>query len=57
MNSNQSLRIRDELETVLPQASFVRNHSIAVLLPCYNEAATIAEVIDSFRRVLPGAVI
>jgi glycosyltransferase involved in cell wall biosynthesis len=57
MNSTQSLRIRDELETVLPQTSFVRNHSIAVLLPCYNEAATIAEVIDSFRRVLPGAVI
>ena len=50
----QSLRIRDELEALLPHASFVKNRSIAVLLPCHNEEATIAGVIDSFRRVLPG---
>lgn len=29
--------------------------SIAVILPCYNEAATIAEVVHSFRRALPRA--
>jgi glycosyltransferase involved in cell wall biosynthesis len=54
---HQSLRIRDELEALLPQASFVKNKSIAVLLPCYNEEATVAAVIESFRRVLPGATI
>lgn len=30
---------------------------IAVLLPCYNEAATIAQVIADFRRALPQAAI
>ena len=29
--------------------------SIAVLIPCYNEAITIAKVVDDFRRVLPEA--
>src|SRR5829696_7191916 len=56
MPLNQTQRIRDELDAVLPQASFAKHRSIAVLLPCYNEEATIAAVIESFRRVLPGAV-
>lgn len=30
---------------------------IAVLIPCYNESATIEKVINDFRRVLPDAVI
>ncbi|WP_062114964.1 glycosyltransferase [Aureimonas sp. AU40] len=30
---------------------------IAVLLPCYNEAATIAEVVRGFREALPEATI
>jgi len=50
-------RVRDELASLLPQAAFVKHKSIAVLIPCYNEAATIAPVIDGFRRVLPGASI
>src|SRR5260370_16358060 len=50
-------RVRDQLATLLPQAAFVKHKSIAVLIPCYNEAATIAPVIDGFRRVLPGASI
>jgi glycosyltransferase involved in cell wall biosynthesis len=54
---SQASRIRDELETLLPQTSFVRNKAIAILLPCYNEETTIAAVIDSFRRGLPGAAI
>jgi glycosyltransferase involved in cell wall biosynthesis len=54
---HQSLRIREELEALLPQASFVKNKSIAILLPCYNEEATVAAVVESFRRVLPGATI
>ena len=28
---------------------------VAVLIPCYNEAVTIAKVVDDFRRCLPGA--
>jgi glycosyltransferase involved in cell wall biosynthesis len=54
---NGSLRIRDELASLFPHASFVKNKSIAVLIPCYDEAATIAAVIEGFRRVLPGASI
>src|SRR5260370_26723394 len=50
-------RVRDQLATLLPQAACVKHKSIAVLIPCYNEAATIAPVIDGFRRVLPGASI
>lgn len=30
---------------------------VAVLVPCYNEAVTIAKVVDDFRRVLPRAVV
>ena len=30
---------------------------IAVLVPCYNEAATIAKVVSDFRRILPEASI
>src|SRR5690349_23759519 len=29
----------------------------AVLVPCYNEAATIATVVADFKRVLPGATV
>ena len=31
--------------------------SIAVLIPCYNEAVTIAKVVDDFRRELPEATV
>lgn len=31
--------------------------SIAVILPCYNEALAIAGVVTAFRRALPGAAI
>ncbi|MCF0178702.1 MAG: glycosyltransferase, partial [Bacteroidales bacterium] len=30
---------------------------IAVLIPCYNESATIAKVVADYRRVLPEATI
>ncbi len=33
------------------------NATIAVLLPCYNEAATIDKVVRDFRRVLPQATV
>lgn len=31
--------------------------SIAVLIPCYNESATIKKVVEDFRRVLPEATV
>lgn len=31
--------------------------SVAVLIPCYNEAVTIGKVVDDFRRVLPEATV
>jgi glycosyltransferase involved in cell wall biosynthesis len=31
--------------------------SIAVLVPCYNEAATIAAVVQDFHRALPAAAV
>lgn len=48
-------RVREELDELLPQSSWVRNQSIAVLLPCYNEEAAITDVVDGFRRALPSA--
>ena len=30
---------------------------IAVLVPCYNEAATVARVVADFRAALPGATV
>ena len=30
---------------------------VAVLIPCYNEAATIAQVVGDFHAALPGAVV
>lgn len=34
-----------------------RTPKVAVLVPCYNEAATIRKVVEDFRRVLPAAQI
>jgi len=50
-------RVREELDELFPQSSWVRNKSIAVLLPCYNEEAAIGTVIGGFRKALPGAKI
>lgn len=36
---------------------FIAGLEIAVLIPCHNEAITIARVIDGFRKALPTAVI
>ncbi len=37
--------------------ALVKRKSIAVLLPCYNEAPTIAAVVGAFHQALPGAKI
>lgn len=34
-----------------------QRQTVAILIPCYNEAETINDVIDGFRRVLPEAEI
>ncbi|MDO4290357.1 MAG: glycosyltransferase family 2 protein [Eggerthellaceae bacterium] len=34
-----------------------RGAGVAVLVPCYNEAVTIAKVVDDFRRVMPEATV
>lgn len=33
----------------------IKNYDIAVLIPCYNEEATIAKVVKDFRTALPSA--
>ena len=35
----------------------VAQNRIAILLPCYNEAATIGSVVESFHQALPSAII
>jgi glycosyltransferase involved in cell wall biosynthesis len=38
-------------------ADVLSGYEIAVLLPCYNEALTISEVVSGFKAALPGAKI
>jgi len=47
--------VRNELAGLFPQSTLLRGRSVAVLLPCYNERAAITEVIEGFRKALPGA--
>ena len=48
-----SLPSASQFDTAHPRVGL----STAVVLPCYNEAATIADVIAGFAEALPGAVI
>jgi len=50
-------QVREEISELFPQSAWVRGRSIAVLLPCYNEAAAIGDVVHDFRRALPAAQI
>lgn len=34
-----------------------RQHRLAVLVPCYNEEAAVADVVAAFKAALPGAVV
>jgi hypothetical protein len=38
-------------------AGILDQQRVAVLLPCHNEEAAVAEVIGGFRSALPGATI
>lgn len=39
------------------EAQLYRGRRVALLVPCYNEEAAIAEVISGFNQSLPEAVI
>lgn len=45
-----------ENKNIRLEAEFM-NKKIAVLLPCYNESATIEKVVKDFRAALPEAKI
>jgi glycosyltransferase involved in cell wall biosynthesis len=57
----QMLKERPMGITLLPQAAtstrIFPGQQIAVLVPCYNEEATIATVVADFRRALPDATV
>lgn len=48
---------RASLPTGAPRLADPGLARVAILLPCYNEAATIQKVVEDFRRVLPHAEI
>lgn len=51
-------RVRAELKALAPRtASAYADKTVAVLLPCHNAEATIAGIVDGFRRALPQAEI
>ncbi len=45
------------MNTALSTLPFRREPTVAVIIPCYNEAAVIAKVVRDFRSVLPKASI
>jgi glycosyltransferase involved in cell wall biosynthesis len=49
--------VEDGRDPTAAELAAVEGKSIAVLLPCYNEEASIAAVVESFRRALPSATI
>ncbi len=52
---NASVLSRDAAETPRPQSMTAHAPRIAVLVPCYNEAPSIAKVVADFRAALPQA--
>lgn len=51
-----TIRTRSERKMEITKDTFV-GYRVAVLLPCYNEELSIAEVVRAFATVLPAAVI
>ncbi len=49
------MTILDARDTHTPQTLAAARPRIAVTIPCYNEAATIGDVVAGFRAALPGA--
>ena len=48
-------RTREKIDDLFPHHSWVADRSVAVLLPCYNEAIAIGAVVQGFRDALPNA--
>jgi glycosyltransferase involved in cell wall biosynthesis len=48
-------RVREEIAELMPPSAWAQNRTIAVLLPCFNEAAAIGSVVAGFQRALPTA--
>ena len=46
-----------EVTEFKPSSAAFGQKRIAVLLPCYNEAVTIAKVVADFQMSLPGAAV
>jgi glycosyltransferase involved in cell wall biosynthesis len=60
MNVHVLAREASETDTaagLLAAATSASELSIAVVLPCFNEALTIGKVVQDFARALPGAVV
>jgi glycosyltransferase involved in cell wall biosynthesis len=60
-NDGRPRQMSADLQKIRPAANGwetqERPPAIAVAIPCFNEAVTIAKVVDDFRRALPGAAI
>src|SRR5260370_22512573 len=52
-----AIALRDRAEVPSAVGPCFQPLEIAVLIPCYNEEAAIANVVGDFRRSLPGATI
>lgn len=53
----QSARGATRFEIVPDTGTGLQRHKIAVLIPCYNEGASVATVVRDFRAALPNAAI
>ncbi|HUQ52828.1 MAG TPA: glycosyltransferase [Gammaproteobacteria bacterium] len=56
-SAGRSVGSRDSGEVLPTALEGLHAPRIAVLIPCYNEAASIAEVVGDFREALPDATI
>jgi glycosyltransferase involved in cell wall biosynthesis len=50
-----NIEVSDTAGLNAQQQAALQGQDVAVLIPCYNEAITIAKVVDDFKRVLPLA--
>ncbi|HLI10969.1 MAG TPA: glycosyltransferase family 2 protein [Alphaproteobacteria bacterium] len=57
MGSASSSLAADAALPEAPQAPAPRRLSLAVLVPCFNEEATVAQVVEEFRAALPDATV
>lgn len=57
MSDPSELRILISVRVILfnmPTQPTMPAHRVALIVPCYNEGLTIADVIDQFRAAIPG---